>query len=73
MQADSIAVLKTYFFTDNGSQTLISFILAILPVFPSTPKNNPPVSLCLALNSVKTLTVSAPQFAERVLGMISKA
>lgn len=45
MQADSIAVLNTYlkiklinyFLTDNGSQTLISLILAIFPVFPSTP------------------------------------
>lgn len=76
-----MAVLKTYlkvlilnyFLTDNGSQTPISDMLAIFPVFPLTPYCNPPVSLCFALSSVKILTVSAPQLAERVLGMISKA
>jgi len=48
---------------------------SILPVFPFIPHIMPEPSegACLARNSVKTRTTSAPQFWARVLGITSKA
>jgi len=45
---------------------------SILPVFPLIPQKSPLGWACLALNSVKTLTTSAPQFYAKVLGITSK-
>ena len=59
--------------TLSGSQMLSSFMSAIFPVVPLTPKVLPPSWVCFARNSVKVLIVLAPQFWDRVRGITSRA
>jgi len=73
MQDVSIAVLIVYALTAKGSQIPTSFILAITPLFPSIPKNNPSSLACFYLSAVIVLITLTPQFAIRVLGITSKA
>lgn len=73
MQADSIEVLNTYYFTAMGSHTFSLLMSTIFPEVPSKPKYYPPSSVCLDLNSVMDLTTSTPQFKAKVLGITSMA
>lgn len=69
----SIAVLIIYDFTAVGSHTPSSSIFAITPLLPSIPYITPFPSECFYLSSVIILITSTPQFADKVLGITSKA
>mmetsp|Transcript_35197 Transcript_35197/g.99642 ORF Transcript_35197/g.99642 Transcript_35197/m.99642 type:complete len:320 (-) Transcript_35197:1151-2110(-) len=72
MVALSTAVLMVCALTSYGSHTPNSFMSAIFPVLPSTPKVQSPPSACLARSLVMVRITLAPQFCARVRGITSR-